>query len=124
MNLPCGRGCWSDVTVDKGRSVLVLDLDGHLDRRRDGPLDVGDAEEQTHLAHGDDGSGGDHTAGDSPFADLIAANQAFADDLKAPVLGLYGGKDQGIPLASVERMRQALARAGLDGLPGVGERRP
>ena len=35
----------------------------------------------------------------------------IADDLKAPVLGLYGGKDQGIPLASVERMREALARA-------------
>jgi carboxymethylenebutenolidase len=30
-------------------------------------------------------------------------------DLKAPVLGLYGGKDQGISLASVEQMRQALA---------------
>lgn len=36
----------------------------------------------------------------------------LADDLKAPVLGLYGGRDQGIPLASVERMREALARAG------------
>jgi len=39
----------------------------------------------------------------------------LADDLKAPVLGLYGGKDQGIPLASVEQMRQALARAGQTG---------
>ncbi len=39
----------------------------------------------------------------------------LADDLKAPVLGLYGGQDQGIPLASVERMRQALARAGQTG---------
>ena len=28
------------------------------------------------------------------------------------MLGLYGGKDQGIPLGSVERMREALARAG------------
>ena len=28
--------------------------------------------------------------------------------LKAPVLGLYGGKDTGIPLESVERMRAAL----------------
>lgn len=36
----------------------------------------------------------------------------LADDLKAPVLGLYGGRDQGIPLANVERMREALARAG------------
>lgn len=28
--------------------------------------------------------------------------------LKAPVLGLYGGKDEGIPLETVERMRTAL----------------
>ena len=34
-----------------------------------------------------------------------------AADLKAPVLGLYAGKDQGIPLASVEQMRSALAAA-------------
>lgn len=39
----------------------------------------------------------------------------LADDLKAPVLGLYGGQDQGIPLASVERMREALTRAGQTG---------
>jgi carboxymethylenebutenolidase len=32
-------------------------------------------------------------------------------DLEAPVLGLYGGKDQGIPLADVEKMRAALAAA-------------
>jgi len=31
--------------------------------------------------------------------------------LRAPVLGLYGGKDQGIPLADVEQMRAALAAA-------------
>ena len=31
--------------------------------------------------------------------------------LKAPVLGLYGGADQGIPLDSVERMRKALEQA-------------
>ncbi len=30
------------------------------------------------------------------------------DSLKAPVLGLYGGKDQAIPLDSVEKMRDAL----------------
>ena len=46
----------------------------------------------------------------------IASGQPWpadlADELKAPVLGLYGGQDQGIPLASVERMREALARAG------------
>jgi carboxymethylenebutenolidase len=31
--------------------------------------------------------------------------------LKAPVLGLYGGQDQGIPLADGEKMRAALAAA-------------
>ena len=36
----------------------------------------------------------------------------LAADLKAPVLGLYGGQDRGIPLASVEAMRAALQRAG------------
>lgn len=30
------------------------------------------------------------------------------EELKAPVLGLYGGKDQGIPQESVERMKAAL----------------
>jgi carboxymethylenebutenolidase len=29
-------------------------------------------------------------------------------DLKVPVLGLYGGKDQGIPVENVEQMKQAL----------------
>jgi len=33
------------------------------------------------------------------------------DELKAPVLGLYGGKDQGIPVETVERMRAALAKS-------------
>jgi carboxymethylenebutenolidase len=32
-----------------------------------------------------------------------------AAQLKAPVLGLYGGKDDGIPLDTVERMKAALA---------------
>ena len=39
----------------------------------------------------------------------------IAKDLQAPVLGLYGGKDQGIPLDSVETMKhdlQAAAKAG------------
>ena len=36
----------------------------------------------------------------------------LAADLKCPVLGLYGGQDRGIPLPSVEAMRQALQRAG------------
>jgi carboxymethylenebutenolidase len=34
-----------------------------------------------------------------------------AKDLKAPVIGLYGGKDTGIPLDTVEQMRQALQAA-------------
>jgi carboxymethylenebutenolidase len=33
-------------------------------------------------------------------------------ELKAPVLGLYGGADQGIPVESVDRMRAALKEAG------------
>ena len=33
-------------------------------------------------------------------------------EIKAPILGLYGGQDQGIPVASVERMKAALATAG------------
>ncbi|HWA98468.1 MAG TPA: dienelactone hydrolase family protein [Pirellulales bacterium] len=35
----------------------------------------------------------------------------LAAELKAPVLGLYGGKDTGIPLDTVEAMRKALAEA-------------
>jgi carboxymethylenebutenolidase len=35
-----------------------------------------------------------------------------AAQLKAPVLGLYGGADTGIPIETVERMRQALKAAG------------
>ncbi|HVK93925.1 MAG TPA: dienelactone hydrolase family protein [Noviherbaspirillum sp.] len=34
----------------------------------------------------------------------------IAASLKVPVLGLYGGKDGGIPLASVEKMKAALAQ--------------
>lgn len=34
-----------------------------------------------------------------------------AADLKAPVLGLYGGADQGIPLDTVDAMRAACAKA-------------
>jgi carboxymethylenebutenolidase len=36
-------------------------------------------------------------------------------ELKAPVLGLYGGQDQGIPLADVEDMRAAMKAAGKPG---------
>ena len=35
----------------------------------------------------------------------------LAADLKAPVIGLYAGKDAGIPLADVEAMRAALQGA-------------
>ncbi len=34
-----------------------------------------------------------------------------ADELKAPVLGLYAGKDQGIPVLDVAKMRGAVAKA-------------
>lgn len=37
-----------------------------------------------------------------------------ADKLNAPVLGLYGGADQGIPLEMVERMRAGLLAFGKD----------
>ncbi len=36
----------------------------------------------------------------------------IAATLKTPVLGLYGGKDGGIPVATVEQMKAALAKAG------------
>jgi carboxymethylenebutenolidase len=36
----------------------------------------------------------------------------IAAELKAPVLGLYGGADQGIPADTIERMRQACNAAG------------
>ncbi|MBO9501274.1 dienelactone hydrolase family protein [Brevundimonas sp. A19_0] len=48
----------------------------------------------------------DQIAGGQPWPVDLAA------DLKAPVLGLYGQLDRGIPLESVELMRQALQRAG------------
>lgn len=36
----------------------------------------------------------------------------IAPTLKTPVLGLYGGKDNGIPLDTVEKMKAALAQGG------------
>jgi carboxymethylenebutenolidase len=48
---------------------------------------------------------GDKTEGNPRHPVDIAA------DLKAPVLGLYGGADTGISLESVEQMRTALAQA-------------
>jgi carboxymethylenebutenolidase len=38
-----------------------------------------------------------------------------AADLKAPVLGLYGGQDGGIPVITVNQMKDALAEAGAKG---------
>lgn len=35
-----------------------------------------------------------------------------AGELKAPVLGLYGEADQGIPVATIEQMREAVKKAG------------
>lgn len=40
---------------------------------------------------------------------------ALATELKAPVLGLYGGQDGGIPLTTVNEMKEALAAAGGQG---------
>jgi carboxymethylenebutenolidase len=36
----------------------------------------------------------------------------IAPTLTVPVLGLYGGKDGGIPLASIDKMKAALATGG------------
>ena len=44
-----------------------------------------------------------------------AAPLQLVKDLHAPVLGLYGGKDQGIPAADVEAMRAALKANGKTG---------
>jgi carboxymethylenebutenolidase len=44
-----------------------------------------------------------------PVTDLQPKNPIdFAPTLKVPVLGLYGGKDGGIPVDTVEKMREAL----------------
>lgn len=46
----------------------------------------------------------------------------IAAALKAPVLGLYGSADTGIPLESVDKMRQALAAAGSSNLAAKASR--
>jgi carboxymethylenebutenolidase len=48
----------------------------------------------------------------SPEIGATTAPPSLAKDLHAPVLGLYGGKDQGISKADVEVMRAALKAAG------------
>lgn len=49
-----------------------------------------------------------------PFGPNATGPLDVADRLNAPVLGLYGGADAGIPLAHVERMRAALFAFGKD----------
>jgi pimeloyl-ACP methyl ester carboxylesterase len=59
---------------------------------------------------------GEKTAGNPRHPVDIAA------ELKAPVLGLYGSADTGIPLESVDKMRQALAAAGSKNLAAKASR--
>ncbi len=48
-----------------------------------------------------------------PASDLRPKNPIdLASQINAPVLGLYGGADQGIPVAQIEQMRAALKAAG------------
>ena len=50
---------------------------------------------------------------DSPRAPLTPLYPLdLAAEIKPPVLGLYGGEDKSIPLADVDRMREALNKAG------------
>ncbi len=49
-----------------------------------------------------------------PFGPNPIGPLDVTDKLNAPVLGLYGGADQGIPLAHVERMRAGLLAFGKD----------
>ena len=46
----------------------------------------------------------------APSANMPRYPLDMAAELQAPVLGLYGGQDQGIPLDSVERMKSMLAK--------------
>lgn len=49
----------------------------------------------------------------TPPNDMAPTNPIdVADKLKAPVLGIYGGKDAGIPMQDVEKMQEALKAAG------------
>ncbi len=51
----------------------------------------------------------------TPSALLPHNPMDLAASLKAPVLGLYGGQDSGIPLTTVNDMKDALAQAGSKG---------
>ena len=44
----------------------------------------------------------------------------LVDQIKAPVLGLYGEQDGGIPLTTVNQMKDALANAGVNGNKAAG----
>jgi carboxymethylenebutenolidase len=49
----------------------------------------------------------------SPPSELRPKNPIdLVNPIDAPILGLYGGKDMGIPVAQIERMRAALKAAG------------
>jgi carboxymethylenebutenolidase len=48
----------------------------------------------------------------APSANMPRYPLDAAGELKSPVLGLYGGKDQGIPQSDIEAMRAAIAKAG------------
>lgn len=48
----------------------------------------------------------------APSANTPSWPLDVAAELKAPVLGLYGAQDQGIPQSDVEAMRAAIAKAG------------
>lgn len=50
--------------------------------------------------------------GDASSAAMPKNALALAPEMKAPVLGLFGGADAGIPVAQVEQMKAALAAAG------------
>jgi len=50
---------------------------------------------------------------ESPKADIRPKNPIdLVNQINAPILGLYGGKDMGIPVAQIEQMRAALKTAG------------
>ena len=51
----------------------------------------------------------------SPSALMPRQPLDLAASLKAPVLGLYGGQDSGIPLTTINEMKDALAAAGRKG---------
>lgn len=48
---------------------------------------------------------------EGPTSDQVKFPVDIAHDLKVPVIGFYGGKDKGISLESVEKMKKALLEA-------------